>query len=604
MKDKEKNKTCKNRTSIGGQAVLEGVMMRGAKSLVTTVRDADGIMREEAVRIKPVSEKSFIYRVPIIRGCINFFSSLVTGTKILMRSADVYGEGEPSKFEKWLASKIKVDLMSVVMFFGVALGLLFSVFLFIMCPQWVTTLIAKLTKISQTGFLYNLIEGLIRILIFVLYILLTSLMKDIKRTYMYHGAEHKTISCYENNMELTVENVRKCSRVHDRCGTTFMFFVMLISILVFSLANTFIGVTGVWRMLLKISLLPVVAGFSYELLKLLAKTDCVVFYPLKAPGLLLQRITTKEPTDDMIEVAINSFKKVLEMDADASIPESKFIVPEKVNACLKRITEELKQGEILEPSEAEWIICEYTGLKRSELSTSEKLISAKNVDKINKCVKERLTGRPLWYVVGSTEFYGYTIKVDERVLIPRPETEELVLEALKTVKEDSKVLDLCTGSGAIAIAVKKQKPTTEVVAIDLSQEALTLAKENASKNGVDVKFKQSNLFENLEENESFDVIISNPPYIPTNDILSLQKEVKDFEPKMALDGGEDGLDVYRRIAQTVALKLKDNGVLIMECGIGQAKKLEEIFVSVGEVEIKKDLNGIERIVKVVKRNDK
>ena len=594
MKKEKKNK--KNRTtSIGGQAVLEGVMMRGASSMATAVRDEEGTIRIESERLKPASKKNFILRLPIIRGIVNFFSSMVVGTKTLMRSADVYGESEPTKFENWLSKKLKIDLMTLMIWIGVLLGLAFSVFLFVVCPQWLTSLIAKWTGISKSGFLYNLIEGLIRVCIFVLYIVLTSLMKDIRRTYMYHGAEHKTITCYESGMELTVENVKKCRRVHNRCGTTFLFFVMLISILVFSLVNSFAKLEGVYRMLLKIALLPLVAGLSYELLKGLAKTECWVFYPLKAPGLLLQRLTTREPDDDMMEVAIAAFNKVLEMDADESIAPVKFVTPEKVNKCLERVNKELKEGGITDESDGEWIVSIVSGVKRSELKQNQSLISASKVDKINAYVKERISGRPLWYIVGNTEFYGFTLDVDERVLIPRPETEELVEHALKDINENSEVLDLCTGSGAIAIAVKKLT-NAKVTAVDISDKAIELAKSNARKNNAEIEFVLSDMFDGIGERK-FDVIISNPPYIRSDDIQTLDKEVKSFEPILALDGGNDGLDYYRKIFQNASKYLKNCGVLYLECGINQAQEIADMFNGY-ETEIIKDINGIDRIIKI------
>ena len=594
MKKEKKNKKSRT-TSIGGQAVLEGVMMRGASSMATAVRDEEGTIRIESERLKPASKKNFILRLPIIRGIVNFFSSMVVGTKTLMRSADVYGESEPTKFENWLSKKLKIDLMTLMIWIGVLLGLAFSVFLFVVCPQWLTSLIAKWTGISKSGFLYNLIEGLIRVCIFVLYIVLTSLMKDIRRTYMYHGAEHKTITCYESGMELTVKNVKKCRRVHNRCGTTFLFFVMLISILVFSLVNSFAKLEGVYRMLLKIALLPLVAGLSYELLKGLAKTECWVFYPLKAPGLLLQRLTTREPDDDMMEVAIAAFNKVLEMDADESIAPVKFVTPEKVNKCLERVNKELKEGGITDESDGEWIVSIVSGVKRSELKQNQSLISASKVDKINAYVKERISGRPLWYIVGNTEFYGFTLDVDERVLIPRPETEELVEHALKDINEDSEVLDLCTGSGAIAIAVKKLT-NAKVTAVDISDKAIELAKSNARKNNAEIEFVLSDMFDGIGERK-FDVIISNPPYIRSDDIQTLDKEVKSFEPILALDGGNDGLDYYRKIFQNASKYLKNCGVLYLECGINQAQEIADMFNGY-ETEIIKDINGIDRIIKI------
>ena len=584
-----------NKTSIGGQAVMEGVMMRGYSSMATAVRDADGVIRVETERLTPLKEKSFIYRMPVVRGVINFFSSLVFGTKILMRSAEVIGEGEPSKFEKWLSEKLRIDLYDVVMFIGVALGLALSIGLFIVAPNVLMQWLDGYFGLGSKSVWYNLIEGGFRITIFIAYILLTSLMKDIKRVYMYHGAEHKTISCYEYGWELTVENVRKASRVHERCGTTFMFFVMMISILVFSLANWFIGAEGALRILVKIALLPVVAGLSYELLKGLAKTDLPIFYIFKAPGLLLQRITTREPDDGMIEVAITSFKTVLEMDADKSVKPKKFVMATPCKKLVEDVFAMLKEGGVEDRSDAEWIVAICSGKKRSELETEE-LIPVKAVERAFEVVKKRVTGMPLWYVLGDTDFYGRTFKVDERALIPRPETEELVSKALDYINKESKVLDLCTGSGAIAVTIALEKGCN-VKASDVSEKALSLAEENAKALGADVEFIKGDMFENV--GAGYDVIVSNPPYIRTADIDGLARETC-FEPRIALDGGEDGLDFYRVITKEAPARLKENGVLLLECGYDQKDAIIDLLTGFSSVECIKDLEGKDRIIKAVK----
>jgi release factor-specific protein-(glutamine-N5) methyltransferase len=580
---KEKNiKT----TSIGGQAVMEGVMMRGESVIATAVRDADGIIRIESKRFKPAKQKSKILRLPIIRGIVNFINSMVVGVSTLMRSADVYGEGEPSKFEMWLAQKLKINLMSVITFFSMLIGIGLSIFLFIFLPHLATT------QMINNGIAFNFIEGGLRILIFIIYLLLVSLLKDIKRVFMYHGAEHKTISCYEKGLPLTVENARGCSRLHNRCGTTFMFFVMIVSILVYSVANITTA-TFFEKFLIKIALLPIVAGLSYELLKALAKTDSPLVFPLKAPGLLLQKITTSEPDDEMLEVAITAFNTVIDMQENKDLSESKFIVSKKLSKLLEETQKKLESGGIKEKCEAEWIVSIALKMKRDELKT-EKIVNPKDIEKINGIVNERLTGRPLWYVLGDTEFYGYKIKVDERVLIPRPETELLVEKVLNNITDSDTVLDLCTGSGAIAIAIAKNKKAI-VTASDVSAKALELAKENAQINGVDINFIESDLFDKVKG--KFSVIVSNPPYIKNSDITTLEKEVKDFEPSLALKGGEDGLDYYRIIAKYAPKHLFAGGVLYLECGEGQAKDIVKLLDKFTGTEVFKDYNDIDRIIK-------
>lgn len=591
MKDKKIKKT-----SIGGQAVLEGVMMRGRCGVATAVRDSDGIIRIEAERITPPEKKSVFVRLPIIRGIVNFFSSLVTGTKILMRSAEVYGgdDDEPSKFEKWLAKTFKIDVMDVVLFFGVALGLVFSIALFFILPTFLGGLIGKAAP-NMLPIVKNLIEGGIRILIFVGYILFTSLLKDIKRTYMYHGAEHKTITCYEKGLDLTVENVKKCRRVHDRCGTTFMFFVMFVSILVYSVFGAIFPVLNEnvgLKMLSRIVLLPLIAGLSYELLKLLAKTDSPLVLPLKAPGLLLQMLTTKEPDEQMMEVAIAAFDKVLKMDEDPNEPVCKFVCPEKVSVVTENLKKKFRSSSVDE-TDAEWIVSIVTGIKRSELGGDSRVKSS-HIDKIDELAAERIKGKPLSYVLGNADFYGYEIKVDERVLIPRPETEELVSEVLKVVKNTDRVLDLCTGSGAIALVINK-KSGASVTATDISEAALEVAKENFKQFDAAVETRLIDLYGDLSE--KFDIIVSNPPYIKTEEIDTLDKEVKDYEPRIALDGGEDGLDFYRRICEGAKQRLNEHGKLFLEAGYGEAEEIKKMLENDFNVEIIKDISGIDRIIK-------
>ncbi len=601
MKAKSGTKNLNNdggKTSIGGQAVIEGIMMRGKTAMATAVRDSDGIIRLESKRIKPQSKRNLFFRLPIVRGVVSFLESLIGGSAILMRSAEVFGEGEPSKFEKWMAEKLKVNVMGVVTTLSFVLGLFLAVFLFMWLPQFIRTSIENLTGFTFGIWAKNFIEGGLKLLIFISYILLTTLLKDIRRTFMYHGAEHKTISCFEQGLPLTVENAKKCSRIHDRCGTTFMVFVMLISILTFAVVESLIGsnVEKIYRVLLKIALLPVVAGLSYELLKLLAKTKSKLVLPLKVPGMLLQRITTREPDNQMLEVAIKAFNTVIEMDKDQSVEEVQFIVAKKRSDTLNEVIQKLKEKGIEEQSEAEWIVSLTLGCKRSELHT-EDYVSPKYVEQILNITKERCSGRPLWYCIGDTDFYGFKIKVDERVLIPRPETELLVEQAKNIINAESSVLDLCTGSGAIAIAINKLTGA-QVVACDISKNALTLASENAKLNFSTVEFVESDMFSAFADRK-FDLIISNPPYIKSEDVGGLQNEVKNYEPIIALDGGVDGLDFYKIIAKECKKYLNDGGTLLLECGIGQAEEIKGLLVGFKTVEVIKDYENIDRIIKAV-----
>lgn len=307
MKDKKIHKT-----SIGGQAVIEGVMMKGPKEMAIAVRKPDNEIIIEKRPVSATLQNKFL-KLPIIRGCVAFFESMVTGVKALMFSAqffDIEGEEETeSKFDQWLEKKFGDKIKDIVIYVSVILSLILSIGLFFLLPNFITEFVAKLTGISVDGTPRTLIEGGIRMLIFLSYILLVSQMKDIKRVFMYHGAEHKTIATYEHGLELTVENVRKGCRLHPRCGTSFLIFVMIISIIVFMVIPA--GLTWWQRALFKILLLPVVAGLSYEIIKFAGRHENWFTKIISKPGMWLQYITTREPDDSQLEVAIESLKAVI-----------------------------------------------------------------------------------------------------------------------------------------------------------------------------------------------------------------------------------------------------------------------------------------------------
>ena len=612
MSKNKEIKPKKHYTYIGGQAVMEGVMMRGKRSMVTAVRDPEGKIQVESERITPPEAQKKFKRLPFVRGVVSFISSLIIGNKVLMRSADVAlpEEEQPTKAEKWLAEKHKIDLNAMLDVIATTLGILLAIVIFIWLPQFITGALGiEKSAEGWEGFWFNLAEGGVRMIIFVLYVVVIGLIPSMQRVYMYHGAEHKTITCYEKGKELTVENVRACSRVHDRCGTTFLFLTMLVSILVFSLANVvavkWIYTDVAWvnsliRIAFKLLLLPVVAGTSYELLRALAKTDNKLLFLFKAPGLTLQKLTTREPEDDMIECAIASFELVLKMDADPTIPERTFATPGKMSDLLKNSKTRLKHSGIDE-DEAEWIFSLTLSIPKSAVATEERILKSAQVRQIIDIVDERLTGRPLWYIIGDTSFCGYTLKVDERVLIPRPETEELAMLVVNAAEAGDKILDLCTGSGALAIAIYKELEKdgrkAEVTAADISSDALDLARTNAALNGADIHFIESDMFTKIRER--YNIIVCNPPYIPTKTIETLQTEVKDFEPHLALDGGEDGLDFYRVIAEKVNKNLARGGMLIMEVGDGEAEDVAQMFKYCDYAMIIKDQYGKDRFVKIV-----
>lgn len=300
----------KKMTSIGGQAVIEGVMMRGPHKIATAVRKPDG---EIIIDEKENKSLGKIAKVPIIRGVIAFISSMVIGVKSLMFSAKFYDVEDENKKEKKKETK---ESMSDWMIYGsVILAICMSVGLFIVLPNVISNIFVPNKEANPV--IYNLVESIVKIAIFLGYLFAVSLMKDIQRTFEYHGAEHKTIFCYENGEELIPENVKKYSRFHPRCGTSFLLFVVIISIIVFSLVgvyeNPFINLG------LRLLLLPLVAGISYEIIKFAGRSTSKYITWLNAPGKWLQRLTTKEPDEKQIEVAIVALKAVIPENKDDDI---------------------------------------------------------------------------------------------------------------------------------------------------------------------------------------------------------------------------------------------------------------------------------------------
>ena len=294
------------KTKIGGQAVIEGVMMRGIHKAAMACRLPDGKIDIEEWDIKGGKELPWYRKVPFVRGIFNMFVTLGDGYKCLTRSTEKQmtdqDEEEPTKFEKWLDEKFGDKLWPVLSAISMVLGLCLAMVLFLLLPSFISKLVDKyIISLGVVG--KNILEGILKIGIFIAYTALTSLMEDMKRLYRYHGAEHKTITCYEHGEELTPENVKKYTRFHPRCGTSFIFLVLFISIFI----NTIFRVS--WgniflRMIIKIALLPVVAGIAYELIRLSGKYDNIFTKIVSAPGLWIQRITTSEPDESMIECAI------------------------------------------------------------------------------------------------------------------------------------------------------------------------------------------------------------------------------------------------------------------------------------------------------------
>ena len=301
--------SCAFRTSIGGQALMEGILMRGVDRQAIVCRKADGFLVNKVEPLELIKDKHPWMGWPLVRGVINFLDSMVKGVKALTWSAEQLPEdeqGEPSKFDLWIQNHFSGEAAEkIIIYTAVVLGIVLAVGLFALLPTFLAGLVNQLLPLG--GF-RGLAEGVLRLAIFLLYLRLVNNVPDMKRVWMYHGAEHKTIFCYEAGLPLTVENARAQSRFHPRCGTSFLFLVIFVSILVFSLVRTE-GTLA--RMGLHILLLPVVVSLSYEVIKWAGRHDNTLTRIVSAPGKAIQHLTTAEPDDSMLEVAIEALTLVL-----------------------------------------------------------------------------------------------------------------------------------------------------------------------------------------------------------------------------------------------------------------------------------------------------
>ncbi len=301
------------KTSIGGQALIEGVMMRGPEKTAMAVRHVSGEMKLEKME-NPVNSRPKWTKWPFVRGLFGFADSLVYGYKCLMRSVELSGIDEEDAPKTAQEEKNQKRLLNLLMVVASILGVALAVVLFMWLPIQLFTWLAKAVPALDLPLVRGLFEGLLRIVIFLVYLLAVTQMKDIRRTFQYHGAEHKSIFCYEKGLPLTVENVRAQQRFHPRCGTSFMILMLLVGVVI----SIFIPISIPWlRTVVKLALLPVSVGIGYELIKLAGRVDNTLTWAISAPGMWLQHLTTKEPEDDMIACAIAALTAVIPADSEA-----------------------------------------------------------------------------------------------------------------------------------------------------------------------------------------------------------------------------------------------------------------------------------------------
>ena len=575
---------------VGGQAIIEGVMMRVSKGLATAIRTPSGKIEVNVKKTKPITKKYKFLNIPIIRGAVVLIDSLIVGIKTLNYSASFFEEDEEeSKFDIWLKEKLgDKGANDLLVTFTMMISLLVAAGLFLGIPTAIASLF-KNTGISSVAL--NLIEAIIRIAILIAYMFLISKLDDIYRVFQYHGAEHKTIFCYEADEKLTVENVRKFGRLHPRCGTNFLFLTMLVSVILFSLT----GWGGFWqRLILRIVLMPIVAGITYEIIKWLGRTESKLGKIIAYPGLKLQELTTKEPDDAQLEVAIESLKAAEGIEYKKKIGEllidgNKILKEANIDTYI--LDTQLLLGKVL-------------GKDKLHLITNkEEEVSKFKEREFYYLIEKRKNKMPISYILKTTEFMGLDLHVEEGVLIPRGDTEILVEETLKFMDEDKEyeVCDLCCGSGAIGISIAHFRENTKVDLIDYYDVPEKVTKRNIVKQKLSnrAKFIKSDLLnEVINQQKKYDILVSNPPYIKEEVIDTLMEDVKDYEPHTALSGGNDGLDFYRRIVDDSDKILKENGILAFEIGHDQGEEVSNLMIEKGykNVRVVKDLAGLDRVV--------
>lgn len=576
---------------VGGQAVIEGVMMRGNKGQATAVRTPNKEIRIDFKKIVPITKKYKFLNVPFIRGIFVLVDSLITGINTLNYSASFFEDEDESesKFEIWLKNKFGERSNDLIIGATMILSFAIAVGLFVALPTAIASLFSYL---NLHPIALNLIEAVIRMVILLGYMYSISKMEDIYRVFQYHGAEHKSIFCYEAEEELTVDNVKKFSRFHPRCGTNFLFLIMFVSILIFS----FTGWGGfLERLILRILLIPVVSGITYELIKWLGKNDNKLAKIIAYPGLKLQELTTKEPDDDQIEVAIAALMK-----AEGLKPKEKTI-GELLDKASKELKEENIDTYILD---AQLLLGNVLAKDKLYIITNrDKNVSLKDEKEYFELIEKRKNKMPIKYILGETEFMGLDFNVEEGVLIPRGDTEILVEEVLSIINEEDElnVCDLCSGSGAIGISIANYRKKINVEEIDFYEVPEKVTKKNIIKHGLEsrVKFIKSDLLkEPINQGKKYDVIVSNPPYIKADEISNLMDDVKKYEPHTALDGGDDGLVFYKRIIEESKTTLNNEGVLAFEIGYDQGEEVSNLMKEAGFYNIKlvKDLAGLDRVV--------
>lgn len=571
--------TNKKYEKIGGMALFNGLLLKSKKRETVIEYKKDKIK----IDITNVQEDkiSIIEKIPIVRGLYSLIGTFSTCTPYIINSAN----NMLDKFiDNDLKEEVKINKFEIVTSYIIASLIILS--FFIILPNLLSILVSDNIK--------NIMQFLVQLSMFIIYLLLIKNIPILQSVYEYHGAEHKVVNAYENlNLEdITVENVKKQSRFHKRCGGNFVVYLLIFFLaltLVISTTNLYI------KTAIQIVSIPVIIGISYELLFLLSSFQGILSY-ISYPAMLIQIITTKEPSDEKIQIAIYALLGCVKENNDIALKEyiDKYI---KLNLKDKKyeLNDMLRIVAKVKKVAKEEI---FINLNSIILNFEEQII----LDTLlNKLYKDNI---PLQYILGKQYFYKEEYEVNENVLIPRADTEILVEKAIEYIEKENleTIIDMCTGSGCVGISIAKNSNIKFGFLVDISSKALEVARKNNILNETNNKMSilKSNLFdefENIQQNK-YDIIVSNPPYIKTSVIKTLDKCVQN-EPLLALDGGDDGLFVYKNIIKQAKKILRNNGYLMLEIGYDQLEKITKLIKKEKEYELiesVKDLSGNDRVV--------
>ena len=572
-----------------GSGVLNGVKVSYNEVNVLCINGKNGI---EFLKTKQGNLINTIKKVFFIRGLFLFFYNLYVFFKDYAFSFKSYSQDLLSKDIEFRRAK-KKELAN----FRITLTLSLIVVLFLL-----PALFDKFLGSVLDGVLFVVLRILFKFAIFSLLILFLKKQKILANVFENSGAINKVLNSLiqKNNIDYKkVDNSSRIWVVNSQTGFITTFFLL------FTILPFFFSQNIILCALKKIVVAILIICIAYEI-------QLVVEYNYKNSKLLyaigflfiyFSYITTIEPKDEQKKLAKIAVEEVIQMNFDKVNSIDKSIGEVPFSKVLGEVKTTLIENGIDDSAEAKYLICETLGIDKTELVLLRS-ITKKQEEKILKVLNERITHKPLCKILGYKYFYGLKFKVNNFVLSPRQETEILVEEALNIInssKKKLKVLDMCTGSGAIAVAIKKNS-TCEMVAVDKCKRALSVATKNASDNGVDIQFFQGDMFKYLKDENKFDIITCNPPYIESKEIENLDKEVKNYDPLKALDGGADGLKFYKIIAKEAHKFLENKGHLLLEIGFDQAesvsKLLEENFKDICVIE---DFAGLPRIIKAVRR---